>query len=150
MNESDPTSDAATQVCRVLIADDDARLRQAVGELLEGQGFAVVGQATDGDEAVALAEQLDPDVILMDLRMPRLDGLAATRAVRDRLPLTQVIILSAYDDPALRESASVEGVYCYLVKGCPAGLIAEMVHRAFAHRKALAPPGGSPGGTFFA
>jgi len=122
----------------VLIADDDAHVRDGLRELLTDAGFAILGEAADGPQAVALADELEPDVVLMDLRMPGLDGIEATLEVKRRWPLTQVIMLSAYDDPRLRQHAGAEGVYCYLVKGCSPALITEVVRRALEHRRSLA------------
>lgn len=123
------TSSPAT--ARVVVVDDDEDVRDALCELLERRGCAVVGRATNGAEAVTVTSDTDPDVVLMDLRMPDVDGISAFRQIKDRSPATQVIILSAYDDESLRELADGIGVYGYLVKGCPAELILDMVLRAF-------------------
>jgi DNA-binding NarL/FixJ family response regulator len=76
---------------RVLVVEDHRMLREALVELLEQAGFDVAGQAADGADAVALAKQLAPDVVLMDLRMPVLGGLDATRLIRDACPATQTL-----------------------------------------------------------
>ena len=86
---------------RVLVADDHAMLREALVELLAQAGFEVAGEAADGADAVALAKQLEPDVVLMDLRMPVLGGLDATRLIRDACPATQVVLLTAFESTAL-------------------------------------------------
>lgn len=126
---------------RVMVADDNPEVRLALCELLEGDGFEVVGRAIDGSEAVALAEELQPDVVLMDLRMPGLDGIEATRRIRDRHPLVQVVILTAYNDPALVEDANEAGVYCYLVKGSPPSLIFDVLTYAGTFKDGLEAPG---------
>jgi DNA-binding NarL/FixJ family response regulator len=83
---------------RVLIADDQALVRLGFRKLLESEpGLQVVGDAADGLEAIQLARRLRPDVVLMDIRMPRLDGLAATRQVLDLATGTRVLILTTYD-----------------------------------------------------
>jgi DNA-binding NarL/FixJ family response regulator len=104
---------------RVLLADDQSGIRESLGNLLRDEGFAVVGEAADGVAAVAAAEQLRPDVVLMDLRMPRLNGIQAAERIRAQLPGTAVVIFTAYDDPGLEEGATAAGVTAYLVKGCP-------------------------------
>jgi DNA-binding NarL/FixJ family response regulator len=116
---------------RVLVADDDEGIRQALRDLLTEEGMEVVGEAADGAEAIDLALQAKPDVILMDLRMPVLGGAEATAKIREQLPTTQVIILSAYDDPALNKSAEEAGAYAYLVKGCSAGLVRDVLLEAY-------------------
>lgn len=116
---------------RVLIADDDDDLRDAVRELLEEHRFQIVGEATDGADAVTKATELEPDVVLMDLRMPDMDGIEATRRIRARLPRVQVVMLSAYGDRGLIEAAEDAGVYAFLVKGCSGDLIRQVLR--FAH-----------------
>jgi two-component system, response regulator PdtaR len=102
---------------RLLIADDEPAVRNVLAEMLAGLGFDVVGAAADGLEAVALARSLTPDVIVMDLRMPRLDGIEATRAIcAESAP--RIVMLSAYADPALQREAYEAGAAAYLVKGC--------------------------------
>jgi DNA-binding NarL/FixJ family response regulator len=118
---------------RVLVADDDADIREALFEMLGEQGFTMVGAAEDGVQAVSLAKDLEPDVILMDLRMPGLDGIEATREITSRQPQVKVVMLSAYDDPALSSSATEHGAYCYLVKGCPPKLIGDVLVQAWSH-----------------
>ena len=90
---------------RLLVVDDHEMLRTALVDLLVQAGFEVVGQAADGADAVALAKQLEPDVVLMDLRMPVLGGLDATRLIKDACPATQVVLLTAFESPALEQQA---------------------------------------------
>jgi two-component system, response regulator PdtaR len=115
---------------RVLVVDDDDEVRQTLTELLQAYGFDVVGDAADGSEAAPLAERLSPDVVLMDLRMPNTDGITAARQIHRHLPGIPVVILSAYDDPGLREAGADAGVYCYLIKGCPPGLLRDVLMQA--------------------
>lgn len=122
---------------RIMVVDDQDSLREAMCEMLVDAGMSVVRSASDGTEAVALAEDGQVDVVLMDLRMPMVDGVEATRLIKEQLPLTQVIIYSAYDDPGLRRSADEVGAYCYLVKGCRPQLVCEMVQMAWGYRRGL-------------
>jgi two-component system response regulator DesR len=121
---------------RVLIVEDEPMLRQALAEMLGDKGIRVVALARDGVEAVQVAPQIEPDVVLMDLRMPGLDGIEATKQIRAAVPRTQVLVLSAYDDPGLHRSAEEAGVFCYLVKGCSPQLILDMIERAWGHTQA--------------
>jgi DNA-binding NarL/FixJ family response regulator len=110
-------SPANTSPIRVLIVDDHAVLRQALRHLLEGRsGIQVVGDAANGRDAVDLAEQLQPDVVLMDTVMPGLNGIEATRQIRHRLPKTKVLILTGYMEDEQISSALKAGASGYVVK----------------------------------
>src|SRR5207302_4613626 len=102
---------------RVLIADDQALIREGLSLLLaRHEGLEVVGAAEDGETAVALAAELRPDVVLMDLVMPGLDGVDATRRILALMPRTQVVILSAYADDESVFAAINAGASGYLTK----------------------------------
>jgi two-component system invasion response regulator UvrY len=116
---------------RVLLAEDGEQERQLLKQLLQGEGIAVVGEASNGLEAVELARELEPDVVLMDLRMPGIGGLEAARMIVDSLSLTQVIVLTAYDGPLPTRSAQDAGAYAYLVKGCPVSLMKDVIEQAW-------------------
>ncbi|MBP5286763.1 MAG: response regulator transcription factor [Elusimicrobiales bacterium] len=110
----------------ILIADDQTLFRECIKDLLENEkDFKVVGEAGNGPEAVALAKKLKPDVILMDIKLPQMDGIAATRAVRRESPETNVLILSSYEDDAHVTEAIQAGANGYLSKMLP---VAELVH----------------------
>jgi len=104
---------------RVLVAEDHEGLRGTLVELLDLAGFEVAGSAADGADAVALAKQLTPDAVLMDLSMPVLNGLDATRLLRDALPGTAVVMYSAFDSHHLKQQALAAGAIAYLIKGRP-------------------------------
>jgi len=129
---------------RVLVVDDHHMLREALVELLDQAGFDVAGEAADGADAVALAKQLAPDVVLMDLRMPVMGGLDATRLIRDACPATQVVLLTAFESPALQRQAEEAGCFAYLVKGGPPGILRTVLHQAVAAGQELLPPADSP------
>jgi two-component system response regulator DegU len=110
----------------VLIADDQTLFREGIKDLLEDEkGITVVGEASTGPEAVAMAKKLKPDVILMDIKLPLMDGVAATRIVRKECPETNVLILSSYEDEAHVTEAIQAGANGYLSKMLPAS---ELVH----------------------
>ena len=119
---------------RVLVAEDDPFVRVALGELLEGEGFEVVGLAANGAEAVALTEHAEPEVVLSDVTMPVMNGLEATRSIKRRFPDVEVVILSATGDPEHVTEAEQMGVYSFLNKGSTFEQIIETVAKARASR----------------
>jgi DNA-binding NarL/FixJ family response regulator len=128
---------------RVLLVEDDRDVREALRELLEDTNIEVVGEAGDGSQGLEMARQWIPDVVLMDLRMPVMGGLEASRRLKEEMPLVQVVILTAYDDPALMEDATSAGVYAYLVKGCPPRMLGEVTIQAWEMKRALEAQGAS-------
>ncbi len=123
---------------RIVVADDERFFAEALADMLADEGYLIVGIANNGAEAVDAARTLEPHAILMDLRMPVMDGIDAARIITAELPLIQVLMLSAYEEAALREEATGSGVYCYLVKGCRPELVIEMVGKALERRTILA------------
>jgi DNA-binding NarL/FixJ family response regulator len=118
---------------RVLVADDQQLVRESIAALLDIQdGMTVVGTAVDGRDAVAQTEALQPDVVLMDVRMPGLDGVAAVALIRERLPSTRVVMLTTFDDEELVVRALRAGAAGYLLKDLPARELAEAVRLAHA------------------
>jgi DNA-binding NarL/FixJ family response regulator len=102
---------------RVVIADDQTAVREALVTLLQTMpGVDVVGAACDGQEAITLAGEFAPDVVLMDLRMPRVDGVEATRRIRDDYPEVRVVVLTTYADDESIVSALRSGAIGYLTK----------------------------------
>jgi DNA-binding NarL/FixJ family response regulator len=129
---------------RVLLADDHIRLREALRDLLEETGFEVVGESGDGADAVAMAGQLEPDIVVIDLRMPVLNGLDATRLIKDGRPATQVVVLSAFESPELERQAREAGAFAYLDKGTMARRVRRVLLGA-AVQAVLASNLGPPG-----
>ena len=112
----------------VLIADDHDLFALGLTEKLAPYpDVNVVGRAVDGAEAVALASTLRPDVVLMDVRMPRVDGIRATREITDKLERTRVIILSGLKDVETVSRARSAGAAAYLSKGCPVAEVISVV-----------------------
>src|SRR5204863_10547 len=101
---------------RVLIADDHALFRDGLRSLLEARGVDVVGEAKNGRQAVELSKRLRPEVVLMDLSMPELNGLAATRLISAELPEVRVVILTASEEDADLFEAIKSGAQGYLFK----------------------------------
>ena len=99
---------------RVVIADDESIIRLDLKEILEGDGYLVVGEAARGDDALAMIQELKPDLALLDIKMPGLDGIEVARQVKGTD--TVVVLLTAFSQRALIESARDAGVVAYLVK----------------------------------
>lgn len=125
---------------RVVVADDQAMVREGIVLLLGLlPGMQVVGAARDGDEAVALVAAHAPDVVLMDLRMPRCDGVEATRRIRAAHPATQVVVLTTYADDDSLFAALRAGARGYLTKDAGGEEIARAVADVMSGQAGLAP-----------
>jgi len=102
---------------RVVIVDDHAMVRTTLRLILRSAGdVAVVGEAADGEEALRVCEEVHPDVVLMDLRLPRLDGVASIRALQRRTPMPRVLVLTASYDERLIQEALAAGASGYVLK----------------------------------
>ncbi len=116
---------------RILIADDQTLFRAGLKTLLSTQaGFEVVGEAINGEEALRLTAMLKPQVVLMDLRMPVLDGVSATRRIHECYPQSQVIILTTFDDDELVFEGLRAGAIGYLLKDASYDKLFEAIHSA--------------------
>jgi DNA-binding NarL/FixJ family response regulator len=126
---------------RVLVVDDHPVVRGGlVGWLDAQQDLTVVGEAADGLEALALVAAAEPDVVLMDLRMPRMDGVTATERLAARHPAVRVLVLTTYDTDADIVRAVAAGATGYLLKDTPLPQLADAVRAAARGETVLAPP----------
>ncbi|HNB93609.1 MAG TPA: response regulator transcription factor [Microthrixaceae bacterium] len=124
---------------RVLLADDHQILRDGIRRGLESAGEDVVGEAGNGEEAVALAIETRPDIVLMDLSMPVLDGVGAARRIREEVPDSKVVVLTMHDDPAMTRAALQAGAAAYLTKGTSFADVLDTLRRVQEGEETLSP-----------
>ena len=131
---------SASNLIRVMIVDDHDMVRRGLAAFLKAKvDLELVGEASDGEEALHVCERARPDVILMDLVMPGTDGAAATRAIRRRHPNVQVIALTSFQEHELVQEALQAGAISYLLKNVSVDELAEAIRAAYAGRPTLAP-----------
>lgn len=124
---------------RVLVAEDEALIRLDLVELLTDEGFEVIGQASDGEEAVKLARELRPDLVIMDVKMPRMDGIAAAESIAGER-IAPIVMLTAFSQRDLVERARDAGAMAYVVKPFDASDVIPAIEIAmgrFAEIKAI-------------
>jgi len=121
---------------RILIVDDESIIRMDLREMLADMGHDVVGEAGDGEEAVSLARSLDPDLVFLDIKMPRMDGLEALRQMNGER-VRPVVILTAYSERSAIEEAVELGAKAYLVKPFESANLLPAIHLAMAHSAEL-------------
>ena len=124
---------------RLLLVDDHRMLREGLRRSMETYGFTVVGESSDGEEGVRMARALEPDVVLMDVTMPVLDGVEATRRIRQSCPGTRVVMLTMHADREVLAKAIRVGASGYLVKDASTDEVAEAVRAAANGDGALSP-----------
>jgi response regulator NasT len=118
---------------RTVIVDDDIDTLELLAEVLHAEGIAVVGCATTGQAAIGLVAEVRPSVVLLDIRMPGMDGFKTAQALRRLVPMPEVVFLTAYAE-LLPGAAHEFGGYAYLVKGCSAALMRDVITAAAAAR----------------
>ena len=123
---------------RILIADDHTMVREGLCRAMEQAGFDVVGQAGDGEQAVQMADLERPDVVIMDLSLPVLSGVGATKRIKKQRPETAVLVLSMLSDETAVSSALKAGANGYLVKDCATAELVDAVERVGAGERVLA------------
>lgn len=125
---------------RIVLVDDHAVVRSGLGAfMLAHDDLELVGEASSGERAIALCQQTQPDVVLMDLMMPGMDGAMATRHIREKCPKTQVIALTSFKEKELVEGALQAGAIGYLLKDISADELANAIRSAAAGKPTLAP-----------
>jgi two-component system, NarL family, response regulator LiaR len=125
---------------RVMVVDDHAMVRRGLAAFLRANAdLELVAEAGNGQEALHVCERIQPDVILMDLVMPEMDGPAATREIRERWPQVQVIALTSFQEKRLVQEALQAGAISYLLKNVSVGDLADAIRAAYIGRSTLAP-----------
>ena len=113
-----PQKEGVTKVAqtRVVIADDESIIRMDLKEMLSGLGYQVVGEAGDGRQAINLSRELKPDLVIMDIKMPEMDGIALLKVIQKRFPQVKVYICTAFDTPFLRKNSAEKGALRFFTK----------------------------------
>ena len=131
---------------RVMLVDDHAMVRKGLGTFLKafdesgsGQALHLVGEAESGAQAIKLCDQLLPDVVLMDMKMPDMDGATATKIIREKFPHVQIIVLTSFKEGALIQNALEAGAIGYLLKDVSATELARAIRSAYKGRVTLSP-----------
>lgn len=124
---------------RVLLADDHQILRDGVRRGLEAAGEEVVGEADNGEQALELVRSTQPDIVVMDLSMPVLDGVTATRRITEEFPQVKVVVLTMHDDPPRTRAALEAGAIGYLSKGTSFADVLDTLRRAMDGEEVLSP-----------
>ncbi len=127
-----------TESARVLIADDHDLVRDGLHRMLSRTpGLQVVGDASNGREAVELCRRLNPDLVLMDVRMPEMDGLEATRAIKAEQPTVMVLVVTTYENPDYLLEALKAGAAGYVLKDAPKERLLSSVRRVLEGESSL-------------
>jgi len=125
---------------RVMLVDDHAMVRRGLATFLKVfDDLELAGEAASGEAAIQLCAQLRPDVVLMDMVMPDMDGATATRTLRQRFPMVQVIVLTSFKEEKLVQDALQAGAISYLLKDVSADELAQAIRAAHAGRGTLSP-----------
>src|ERR1700730_8913649 len=113
----------------ILIVDDNARIRRLIRDLLEREsGFEVCGEAVDGYDAIEKAQKLKPDLIILDMSMPRMDGIQAARRLKKIVPQIPIVLFTSYSDAFQGHDAHLLGINAIVAKGSDLSLLAASVH----------------------
>ena len=123
----------STVPLRVLIADDHGLMREAIADCLSRRGFNIVGKAESGPETIRLVQDLKPDVALVDISMPNMDGIETTRGIVRAAPNVRVIGFSLRDDPETVSRMKKAGAVAHISKGAPLHELVELIRRVGGH-----------------
>lgn len=127
--------DEAARPARLLIADDHDLIRESTRYMVEGEkDLEVVGEAVNGQHALELCRQLRPDLVVMDARMPEMDGLTATRVIKEEIPAIRVLVVTAYESEDYRREAASAGATGYILKDASREQLLEAVRKALTDR----------------
>jgi DNA-binding NarL/FixJ family response regulator len=136
---------SALQTVRLMLVDDHPLVRDGLRARLSAvPGLHVVAEAADADAALVTAQQVRPDLVLMDIGLPGSNGIEATRRLRERMPDLHVIILTMHDAPPTRRAAAEAGAEGYLLKDCPADQIVEAIRAVMAGEDLMPPDTQAP------
>ena len=125
---------------RVIIVDDHTVVRSGLGAVLDtSEGLELVGEAGDGEEAIKICERLQPDVVLMDLQMPKMDGVEATRLIHDKWPQIHIIALTSYKEKEYVEGVLKAGATSYLLKNVSADELVSAINKVVLDQPSLSP-----------
>lgn len=131
---------STVQPIKVLIADDHAMVRVGLATILESlDDMTLVGQATNGNEAIEMCANLQPEVVLMDVKMPGMDGVKATAEIKLRFPEIKIIVITSYEDTNIVNSALQAGAIGYLLKNVSASMLGNAIRSARNNQPTLAP-----------
>ena len=122
---------------KVLIVDDNAKFKKSVKNLLSNeQDIEVIGEAREGEEAILKTKELKPDIVLMDVRMPKMGGIEATRRISQIMPETKIIILTIYDIDEYRDAATNSGAVAFVLKKFMRDNLIQTIREAFGSKSA--------------
>ena len=127
------TLETVGRLIRLLLVDDEEHVRKGLAMAFSAEpDLQVIGEAPDGERAVELASELHPDIVIMDLRMRRMDGLAATRRIHSDVPSARIVVLSLQDDTPTRKAAADAGARAFVGKGQASDVLVETIRRVAA------------------
>jgi DNA-binding NarL/FixJ family response regulator len=130
---------AAGNVIRIVLADDHPVVREGLASILKAKDIKVIGQASDGEEACRLYDQLSPDILVLDLRMPKKDGLQAVNELMSRIPKPRIIVMTTYEGEEDVRRALSAGAKGYVLKGTKREEILETVRKVYKGQPAISP-----------
>jgi DNA-binding NarL/FixJ family response regulator len=133
-------SETPNNIIRIVIAEDHVVVRKGLCSLLDHEpDISVVGEAVDGEEAVALTKQLNPDLVVMDIRMENMDGVEATRIIRETYPEISILVLTGFGDEDILQEAMRAGAHGFLLKDASPDELIDAIHRLIKGESLVSP-----------